>query len=285
MNKSIRYPRLVHALNSKVWAITPPALQAIAGTLHAASTGQQFAGVINEPDEGKGPNLSHMKDLPPDIAIVPVHGIIGRHLSSMESACGGCDLDAVEADMRAAVEAGARAILLHVDSPGGVTDGIDSAAALVADISRTTPVYAYTDSMMCSAAYWLCAGASAIYATPFADVGSIGVYMAWTDPSKWMEREGYELKIFKAGRLKAAFLPGQMTDEAAAHLQEQIDTIYAAFTGHVTAYRPEVDPEAMQGQSFLGVQADAEFLIDGVVVDLADAISQIIQDSGFTRAL
>jgi len=198
------------------------------------------------------------------IEVIPVHGIIGRHLSQMETMCGGCDLDRVEAAIAQAVgNDSVEAIVLHVDSPGGVTDGIDSAAEAVASAARQKPVYAFTDTMMCSAAYWLCAGASQIHATAFADVGSIGVYMAWIDQSKFMENEGLELKIYKAGRLKAMLLPGQMTEEASAHLQAQIDLIYEAFTAHVAAHRVNVESDSMQGQSFLGQQALDLNLVDG----------------------
>lgn len=275
MNKhGIRYPHLLNALTHKVWAIQPPFLNSIATTLYNASHGAQpVAGVLNQEDE-EAPNLSHVKDSA--IAVIPVHGIIGRHLSSMETMCGGCDLDQVEADLQAALEDPAvEAIVLHVDSPGGVTDGIDAAAEAIAQAAREKPVIAFTDTMMCSAAYWLCAGATEIHATAFADVGSIGVYMAWVDQSKWMEKEGLELKLYKAGRLKAMFLPGQMSEEASAHLQAQIDLIYEAFTGTVLQHRPGVSSDSMQGQSFLGRQALELNLVDDVVQSLADTLEQV----------
>lgn len=280
MNKhGIRYPHLLNALTNKVWAIQPPFLNSIATTLYNASHGAQpLAGVLNQDDDE--PNLSEVKDSP-SIAVIPVHGIIGRHLSSLETMCGGCDLDAVEADLQAALEdPTVEAIVLHVDSPGGVTDGIDAAAEAISEAAREKPVIAFTDTMMCSAAYWLCAGATEIHATAFADVGSIGVYMAWIDQSKFMEKEGLELKLFKAGRLKAMFMPGQMSEEASAHLQAQIDLIYESFTGKVLQHRSAVAADTMQGQSFLGRQALDLHLVDDVVQSFADTLA--IVSSTFT---
>jgi signal peptide peptidase SppA len=201
-------------------------------------------------------------------------GAIGKYLSQMEIECtGACDVSAlqnylIEADADESVSA----VVLHVNSPGGTVTGIPEVASVIAGMVK--PIVAYCDSMMASAAYWIGSGCDEILVSSTADVGSIGVFQAWVDPSKNMEKNGFELKVIRAGTHKAAWLPGMMDDESFALMQAQVDSVYAMFSSHVVAMRGAIASEVMQGQSFLGETAVVVGLADQVVNGIGDAIER-----------
>ena len=109
-------------------------------------------------------------------------------------------------------EAGARddikAVFLEIDSPGGTVAGTPELAAIVASINEQKPVYAFSSGLMASAAYWIASQARAIYATPSAQVGSIGVVQAVIDDTAALDAEGIKVEVFSVGKYKAMGAPG-----------------------------------------------------------------------------
>jgi protease-4 len=179
---------------------------------------------------------------------IPIQGVIGRKIGMIGRACGGCDLLDVERDLAKANHPAVSRVVLDIDSPGGSVTGVPELASRIKAAADERPVFAFTDGMMCSAAYWLASQADAIYATKSADVGSIGVYMALLDTTRAFEMEGIRTELFKAGRMKAMGLPGtSLSDEDREHLQREVDDIYAWFTSDVLTKR-DVNAEVMQGQ-------------------------------------
>jgi len=68
-----------------------------------------------------------------------------------------------------------KAIVLNIDSPGGVLSGVADFAALVKSIDK--PVYAFAQKAL-SAAYWIAASTNKIILTPTGVSGSIGVILS-----------------------------------------------------------------------------------------------------------
>ncbi len=108
------------------------------------------------------------------VAVVPLVGVIGKGLSSLEKALGGVDLNdftkafkAMEADPQVSE------IWLYVNSPGGTATGVEEAAELVRN--STKPTATYSDQIMASAGYYIGAAADRVIVAPSAIVGSIGV--------------------------------------------------------------------------------------------------------------
>jgi len=129
-----------------------------------------------------------------------------------------------------------QAVFLDMDSPGGTVNGTPELAALVADVSKAKYTYAFTDGQMCSAAYWIASQSDAVFATPSARVGSIGVLLPMLDESKAFEQAGIKDELFAAGKYKSVGVPGLLlTDEQRAWLQSDVDKIYADFKAAVLA--------------------------------------------------
>ncbi len=109
-------------------------------------------------------------------------------------------------------KAGARddikAVFLEIDSPGGTVAGTPELAATVKSVNERKPVYAFSSGLMASAAYWVASQARAIYATPSAQVGSIGVVQAVIDDTAALDAEGIKVEVFSVGKYKAMGAPG-----------------------------------------------------------------------------
>lgn len=209
----------------------------------------------------------------PPFAIVPVKGCIGKGLSDLEAACGACDVEAVEEMLEEAERDPAiTTIILDVDSPGGTSVGVPELANRVR-LSKKK-VIAFTDGEACSAAYWIASQASEFYATPSSSVGSVGVYICFTNAEKLYENEGLRQELVKAGKYKGLGIEGTgLTPEQRDLLQAEVDDIHADFKAAVTSVREFVSDDAMQGQSFSGKRA-AEA---GLVTSLVNGFDELMQ--------
>ena len=176
-------------------------------------------------------------------------------------------------------EAGARddikAVFLNIDSPGGTVAGTPELAAAVASLNEQKPVYAFSSGLMCSAAYWVASQARAIYATPSAQVGSIGVVQAVIDNSAALDKAGIKVEVFSVGKYKAMGAPGTpLTDDQRELISSILAEIAGEFHAAVLARGRAIPAEAMEGQTFSGKQAQRQNLA-GMVPDRAEAIRRL----------
>jgi signal peptide peptidase SppA len=169
-----------------------------------------------------------------------------------------------------------QAVVFKFNSPGGMAQGTPETAAQIAALSASKPTIAFTDSMCCSAAYWMASQCRLVLATLSADVGSIGTYLALYDYTEYLAKEGIKLELFARGTYKALGIAGRpLTDEQRAFLETEVDRTNARFLAAVRSARPGVTDETMQGQWFDGEQALAAKLIDQVVPDFSAAIGSL----------
>jgi signal peptide peptidase SppA len=201
-----------------------------------------------------------------NLAIVKIHGVIDKQISQIEALCyGGCDLSVVDrALLKIAHDETIERVILDINSPGGSVTGVQETAARIAALRETKEVHVFSETQVCSAAFWLASQADVITATPSSTLGSIGVYIALLDQTKQLEMQGLKVDLIKAGRLKAmgsAFKA--ITDEERAILQASVDNLHRKFKDAVTTLR-KVSDDAMQGQSFDGEEALKLGLIDNV---------------------
>ena len=259
---------ILHALHCQPWLITPEAHAAMRRTVTSA-------GLFNEPPEPPESELLCVED---GIGIVSISGpLMKRPDIFARVLLGATDMDAIgEAIAEAGQRADVQAVLLAFDSPGGTVNGTPELAAAVAALSKAKYVYAFSDGQMCSAAYWIASQADAIYATPSARVGSIGVLLPMLDESKAFEQAGVKVELFAAGKYKSVGVPGvSLTDEQRAWLQADIDEIYADFKAAVLARGRRITPDVMEGQCFSGRKASYNSLTSGVVQDRATALMKL----------
>jgi signal peptide peptidase SppA len=189
---------------------------------------------------------------------------------------GATDTEEIARAIREAVEReDVQAIFLDIDSPGGTVNGTPELAQTVADASRQKYVYAFTSGQMCSAAYWVASQCDAIYCSPSARVGSIGVILPVVDSSEAFRQEGLKIEVFAAGKFKSAGTPGtSLTEEQREWLQSDVNEIAADFKAAVLARGRKIPDEAMEGQTFSARNAQ-RFNLAGAIKDRATAIARL----------
>ena len=255
----MKLPRILRKVYDEPWLITPPVHRSIQRALEAHLEGinPSLDGLLEDETMGE-----YQLD---GVSVIPIHGIIGKHLSGLEMACGGCSLDSVDAMIdEAAQDPSVRAVLLDVNSPGGTVTGVPETAAKIAKLAEQKPVIAFTDSEMCSAAYWLASQANAIYATQSATVGSVGVYLALLDESRALENAGIKVNAISSGKFKLAGAPFKpLTDDERAMFQAGVTKLHDQFKAAILSKR-NIQAGNLEGQCFDGEEAIDANLVDGI---------------------
>jgi signal peptide peptidase SppA len=168
-----------------------------------------------------------------------------------------------------------KAVMLDIDSPGGTVAGTPELAAAISALDQRKPVYAFSSGLMASAAYWIASQARAVYATPSAQVGSIGVVQAVVDRSAAINAAGIKVEVFSVGKYKAMGAPGTpLTDDQRELIQSNLAEIAGEFHAAVLAKGRAIPAEAMEGQTFSGRQAQRHNL-SGMVPDRAEAMRRL----------
>lgn len=203
------------------------------------------------------------------VAVVTIEGVLANRAGLVNGASTprGMSDGEIQRVVRAASEQ-ARAIVLHIDSPGGTVQGTHETAEVIAEVASRMPVVAFANDMAASKAYWLACMAHEIYAAPSAMVGSIGSMCVIADTSRVTEAAGVKLHVIRSGELKGAGWPGTVvTDKMLAAWQHQIDTMGAQFAAAVSKSRKIHGDKLAQvtdGRVHMPADALTHGLINGV---------------------
>ena len=211
-------------------------------------------------------------DMNENTKVIPVVGTIGYKIGKIEKVCGVTDVRDIRGWMQEAMaDPRIENIVLDVSSPGGGVTGVPELADYIAECSEEKNIVAFTDDIMASAAMWIAAGASEVFSTSTADVGSIGVYSYILDMSKMYENAGVKVELFKDGKYKGMGIQGlSLSDDQRGFLQGEVMKISALFKGFMRNRRPSISDETMQGQCLMGYEAAELGLVDGVVESIDD---------------
>jgi capsid assembly protease len=194
------------------------------------------------------------------VAIIPVKGPLMRAFSwwawSYEEI--GRDLELAQASNLV------RAIVLDIDSPGGLVAGCGDLAAVIR-ASGPKPVEAFVGGMAASAAYWLASSAARVRVGSGAILGSIGSVIEYVDFEPMFEKMGAKIV-----RVVAEQSPNKRLDphgpEGQAELQALVDAAGAEFVAGVAANRgvtvAQVLDQFGQGLVYDGMEAIARGMAD-----------------------
>ncbi|HEX7158461.1 MAG TPA: signal peptide peptidase SppA [Edaphobacter sp.] len=163
-----------------------------------------------------------------------------------------------------------RAIVLHINSPGGGAAASQEVYQEVVRIRREKHkrIVASVESVGASGAYYIASGCDRIYANDASVVGSIGVIMEWTnygDLLRWAKLKNITIT---AGELKDAGDPSRdLTPKEQAYFQSLVDNMYKQFIHDVAVGRhmseDRLKPLAT-GQVWTGQQSLPLGLIDRI---------------------
>jgi protease-4 len=192
------------------------------------------------------------------IAVVDIDGVI-------------LDADKVDSQLRKfGDDDSVKAILLHINSPGG---GAAASQEIYHEVLRVRrekhkKVVASVESVGASGAYYIASACDTIYANDASVVGSIGVIMEWTNYGDLMRWAKLKPVVIHAGTLKDAGDPTHdMTPEEAAYFQSLVDNMYGQFVQDVADGRhttPDKIRPLATGQVWTGQQSLPLGLIDKI---------------------
>lgn len=245
-------------LSRQPWLITSEAMQSM-----AAQAAAFFDARFSLPEAAENPLLT-MED---GVGIIRLHGPLMRDPDLISTLLfGATDINQVADAVRQAADSKeVKSILLDIDSPGGTVNGTPELAQVVADASKLKTIYAFSAGQMCSAAYWVASQCQAVYASPSARVGSIGVMLPFIDSAEKFRSQGLKVEVFAAGKFKGMGTPGvPLSEEQRALLQADVEEIAADFKEAVLARGRRIPDEAMEGQSFSARKAQ-RYNLAGVV--------------------
>ena len=171
-------------------------------------------------------------------------------------------------------------VLLCIDSPGGMVQGLAETEQALKKLIAAKPVIVLADQLA-SGAYWLGCHADKIYMTdPYAFSGSVGVVRIHFDYSKQLEQDGVGVQVIASGDRKlsgSTLFP--LTEQEMSEGRSESLEIYANFKNSVAQARgldlnnADNTLEAAgnvikfgwaSGNLFNASQAQSHGLIDGV---------------------
>jgi protease-4 len=208
----------------------------------------------------------------PRIAVVPVHGPIlsGRSRQGGPLGRSAAGSDTVVAALRGARESDrVKAVVLHVDSPGGSAVASDAIRREVLRLAEAgTPVVASMGAVAASGGYFVAMGASRIFALPTTITGSIGVLAGKFVLTALAERLGIVREVVATGENAAMFAPDtRFTEAQRARLEAWLDEIYEDFTRKAATDRGmewEELEKLARGRVWTGADAVGHGLVDAL---------------------
>jgi protease-4 len=168
-----------------------------------------------------------------------------------------------------------RAIVLRVDSPGGVVGPSQEIYREVEKTRQIKKIVASMGAVAASGGYYVAASADGIIANPGTITGSIGVIMEYTNFKELFTRIGLSPVVIKSGEFKDTGSPVRdMTPEEEKYLQKFVGDLHNQFVAAIAAgRRMEIDVvrELADGRIYTGADAKSLGLVDRIG-NLDDAI-------------
>lgn len=162
----------------------------------------------------------------------------------------------------------ARAVIVHIDSPGGTTAGSEQLYGALRELQAKKPMVVVVDGIAASGAYIAALSAEHIVAQDTSLVGSIGVLFQYPNFTDVLKTVGISVESIRSTPLKAAPSGFEPTSaEARAAIEGIVLDTYAWFKGLVKERRQMDDAtltKVSDGRVFTGRQAIPLKLIDGI---------------------
>ncbi len=176
-----------------------------------------------------------------------------------------------------------KAVVLRVDSPGGVVAPSQEINAEVARFAAKKKIIVSMGSLAASGGYYISAPATLIYANPGTITASIGVILKLSNIETLMDKIGIKSYTLKTGKYKDSGSPvRRLTEEDRAMLQAVISNTHEQFIRAVAKGRKLPVAEVRKiadGRILSGEQAKECKLVDRLGT-LQDAIEEAGKLSG-----
>ena len=178
------------------------------------------------------------------------------------------DQERVQQLDRLARSSTARAVVVHVDSPGGTTAGSEQLYDALMRLKDKKPLVIVVDGLAASGGYITALAGDHIVAKQTSLVGSIGVLFQYPNVTDLLDKIGVKVESIKSSPLKAAPNGYEPTSpEARGAIESIIKDSYAWFRGLVQDRRHLNDDELQavaDGRVFTGHQGIGLKLVDEI---------------------
>ena len=263
----------VESLLYRPLALLPSHAHAILDRLRLLDGVEPPKAVIGQSEASRRPY-----DVVDGVAVVPISGVLVHG----DGYCwwGETPYGAIRRTLEQAVaDPEVRAIVLHVDSPGGEVAGCFDLADRIYAMRGEKPIAALVDEYACSAAYALASAADTILAPRTAVIGSIGVITMHLDVTAALEQAGLKVTTVQFGGRKSDSYPTTpLSDDARERMQSDIDALGEMFVALVARNRG-LKPAAVRATEagvFLG-QAAVDAGLADAVMPTDEAFSAVVQ--------
>lgn len=160
----------------------------------------------------------------------------------------------------------AKAVIVHIDSPGGTTAGSEQLHNALRQVAAAKPLVVVVDGLAASGGYIAAMSADHIIAQGTSLVGSVGVILQYPNVAELLKTVGVKVEEVKSSPLKAAPNGYEPTSpEARAALEALVKDSYDWFRNMVRDRR-KLDDETLQrvadGRVFTGRQGIELKLVD-----------------------
>lgn len=258
-------------------------------TIYWCGSEESFAEVLKASEKAEALVLAHsgkpqagwldemLAALPPiwrhegSTAVIEINGPVVQGDAGVMRLFGVLGYHNIEMAVNAAVgDEKTKALLFHINSPGGDVAGITEMTEALEKASAKVPSRVHTSNLMASAGYWMASAIKGeISAGPTAIVGSIGVLRVHMEESKFLEKMGVTATVLRSGEYKAETNPYEPLSEGAKQRAEaQLADVHALFRAQVAKGRPNLKAdqlaEVTKGQTFLGKRSVQAGLTDRI---------------------
>jgi protease-4 len=164
------------------------------------------------------------------------------------------------------------AIVLRVNSPGGSPAAAQEIIGDLEYAKSKKPVVVSMGDIGTSAAYYVSAHADRIYADPDTFTAGVGVIWKFSDISRWMEKEGYNVSVVKSGSKKDMGSTSRpLSDDEEQYAQKIVTESFENFIADVTTQRVIARSDIEDGRVIRGADAVKINVVDELG-NLNDAI-------------
>jgi signal peptide peptidase SppA len=244
----VRQPLLIHEDKLAIIAeVLGGRIGIDAGLLELGPDASRFTGRRRDPETNEFLTYARTEA---GVAVITITGSLVNRGAWIGASSGLTSYEGIKHQLAsAAADPKVRAIMLDMETPGGLAIGMPEVAAAVRAAAAVKPVIAVVNGMMASAGYGIGSGASKIIVTPSGLAGSIGVKLLHVDYSRMLDRAGITPTLISmpddgSKALGSPFAP--LSEDDAAKLKADIAEAYEMFLDTIIAGRPALTKGAIR---------------------------------------
>jgi ClpP class serine protease len=216
-----------------------------------------------------------------DVAVVRVGGVLVHEETWFSGFFGEMGYDRIRSAFDQAIEdPAAKAVALHVNSPGGEVAGCFDLADGIFASRGSKPIWAILDENAFSAAFALASAADRIIVPRTGGTGSVGVVCMHVDITAALDKLGVKVITIQYGARKTDYYPTTpLSDAARERMQAETDELGGMFVEMVARNR-DISAAAVrktEAATFLGAAGVNQGFADAVMSP-AEAFASLLAE-------